>query len=92
MLAEDLSVNLSQMESALKRAVGDFNQQTRSSGSADQDEVNPVAKVGALSSVSLLLSQICFQIVAVLNSHHESLSWLDDKSRYLALYFVNIYA
>jgi hypothetical protein len=53
-LAEDLSVNLAQMEGALRRAVGDFNQQTRSSGSADQDEVNPVAKVETHCSLSVL--------------------------------------
>ena len=30
----------------------------------------------------------CYQIVAVLNNHHESLAWLDEKSRYIFFAFL----
>ena len=33
------------------------------------------------------LFSFCDQIVAVLNNHHESLAWLDEKSRYIFLLF-----
>jgi len=74
-LAEDLNQTLNQMESNLKRVIGDLNKSRglgengtasgSNSGSAGSAEAsNPIAK-----------------IVAVLNNHHESLAWLDEKSR-----------
>jgi len=60
-----------------------------SSNSSSSEGSNPIAKVcdNYVSYQGLYFT--CFthfscttQIVAVLNNHHESLAWLDEKSRY----------
>jgi len=91
---------VSQMESNLKRVIGDLNKSRglgetgnngsgSSSNSSSSEGSNPIAKVcdNYVSYQGLYFT--CFthfscttQIVAVLNNHHESLAWLDEKSRY----------
>lgn len=65
--AENLNDALAQMEVSLKKIVADYN---RSHGIKES--------AAAVASENPLA-----KIVSVLNSHQESLSWLDDKTRQL---------
>jgi nuclear pore complex protein Nup62 len=67
-LAEDLNQNLNQMETNLKKVVSEFNKSKETS-----------------SSVSLAEeSNPIGKIVEILNTHHDSLAWLDEKSSQLS--------
>ena len=57
------------MESSLKKVIGDLN---KSRGVMDDGHA-----AGPLDSQANPISKI----VAVLNNHHDSLAWLDEKSR-----------
>merc|ERR1712196_707550 len=68
LLAEDLNQNLAQMETNLKKVVADSNKSKTMSSMA-------ISGAGDSNPVD--------KIVAVLNSHHDCLAWLDDKTNEL---------
>lgn len=82
LLAEELTATLNQMELNLKKVINNLNkadgdkESSRgaimdSSGSSNRHDVG--ASSGGINSIE--------KIVSILNNHHESLVWLDDKSR-----------
>lgn len=91
LLAEELTATLNQMELNLKKVINNLNKadgdkesgrgaivSSGSSGRGGQDVGGTSSSSGNNNNSS---SNSIEKIVSILNNHHESLVWLDDKSR-----------
>ena len=77
--AEDLDHHLHQMEASLRKIVGDYNA-ARGGGGGGGTGVGVLdGEDGAVGAAAAPAAKI----VAVLNSHHDTLALLDAKSRQL---------
>lgn len=85
LLAEELTATLNQMEQNLKKVINNLNKADgdKESGRGaivDSSSNSSGLDMSASSSTGGVNNSI-EKIVSVLNNHHESLVWLDDKSR-----------
>lgn len=85
LLAEELTATLNQMEQNLKKVINNLNKADgdKESGRGaivDSSSNSSGLDMSASSSAGGMNNSI-EKIVSVLNNHHESLVWLDDKSR-----------
>lgn len=80
LLAEDLNQTLNQMESNLKKVCDDLN---KSRGIDNTGLSGAGSSTGSITTgdVRSTDENPIAKIVAVLNNHHESLAWLDDKAK-----------
>jgi hypothetical protein len=77
--AEDLDHHLHQMEASLRKIVGDYNAARGGGGGGGTGVGGLDGDDGAVGAAAAPAAKI----VAVLNSHHDTLALLDAKSRQL---------
>jgi len=76
LMAEELTATLNQMELNLKKVISNLNK-----GDGDRETVRGAIVGSNGQDVSVSGASSIEKIVSILNNHHESLVWLDDKTR-----------
>jgi len=83
-MVENLDESITQMEQSLLKLSEDYH---KTRGGGNNSAIGSVAGGGDVS----VDGNPVVKIVNILNSHHESLNWLDEQARYALLLLLCIY-